>query len=376
MKEKKSSQEKQQRNIRVLVVDDTALMRRVIGDVIQEHPRMEVAGTAFDGEDALNKVRLYKPDVVTMDLEMPRLDGISALKRIMNEDPLPVIMVSTYTQHGSEKTMEALSQGAVDFVPKPASGLRKDATESFKELLPEKIVAASQAKVARLVKERVEYKQPPAYTKPPRERHKLAPGEREAELLIVIGSSTGGPKALEELLRKMPADLPAAVLIAQHMPAGFTASLARRLNQVTSLEIKEGWHGAPLLEGTGLVAPGDYHMKVQGREVVLDSGPKVNHVRPAVDVLLESLIEVRQDVISVILTGMGKDGASGARVLKARRGSQVVIVEDPRTAVVKGMPEAAIKAGSFDAVAPLPEISEHILRWIKSFREHGKPSFK
>lgn len=349
------------REIRVLVVDDSALLRKIIGDIVREQPDMELAGTAFNGEDALHKIKLYSPDVITMDLEMPRLDGISTLQKIMAEDPLPVIIISSYTQQGSEKTMEALACGAVDFAAKPLSGRRDETIGSLKAILPEKIRAAAVARLSPLVKKQTTTVSSPAGAKPIK--------DKEASAVVAIGASTGGPRALEEIIRQFPADLPAAVLITQHMPAGFTTSLANRLDRISSISVKEARQDDHLLEGVALVAPGDYHIRVSNNRIVLDKGPKVNHVRPAIDVMIESLAGLPYNVVAVILTGMGRDGLVGVKTLKQGKNETVILVQDPETAVVKGMPEAVIKGGYSDAVVQLPGISTQIMYWLQKLKE-------
>ena len=344
--------------IRVLVADDAALMRRIIGDIIQSEEDLELVGTAFNGEDALGKIKLYKPDVVTLDLEMPKLDGISTLQRIMSEDPIPVIVISSYTQQGSDKTMEALSCGAVDFVAKPLSGRREETLGKLREVLPEKIRTASVARL-QILQKRERPKVDKAVSEP-----KLFP-QKESGFIVAIGASTGGPRALDEILRSLPADIPAGVLITQHMPAGFTASLAERLNRISPLTVREAKNGDVVLDGVALIAPGGYHLKVVNKKIVLDEGVKVNHVRPAVDVMIESMAGSSYGIVAVILTGMGKDGVSGVKALKAKNKETVVLVQDPQTAVVKGMPEAVIKAGFSDFVVPLSDVSKEVLACLQ-----------
>ncbi|NLI69835.1 MAG: chemotaxis response regulator protein-glutamate methylesterase [Firmicutes bacterium] len=348
------------KKIRVLVVDDSALMRKIISDIVCKQDDMELAGTAYDGENALKKIKLLSPDVVTMDLEMPKLDGISTLKTIMARDPLPVIIISSYTQRGSEKTMEALIHGAVDFVAKPLTGIG-DTIEELKKVLPAKIRGASGA---RLYSGRLRY--PGAIPR------KKRGDKQEAEVVVAIGASTGGPRAIEEILKELPADLPAATLITQHMPAGFTASLAQRLDRISNLAVKEAQEGDLLLEGEVLIAPGGFHLKVKDRKIVIDSGCKVNHVRPAVDVMFESLVWLPLPVVAVVLTGMGHDGKKGVQLLKNNKKEKVIVMaQDPLTSVVKGMPEAVIKTGHCDSIEQLSAMSTQIVNQVYSLKRNN-----
>lgn len=348
------------KKIRILVVDDSALMRKIISDIVLAQEDMELAGTAYNGEDALGKIKSLSPDVVTLDLEMPKLDGISTLRTIMAGDPLPVIIISSYTQRGSEKTMEALNHGAVDFVAKPLTGT-VDTIEELRKVLPGKIRGASGA---RLYPGRISY--------PGAIPGKKRGDGKEAEVVVAIGASTGGPRAIEEILKELPADLPAATIITQHMPAGFTASLAQRLDRISNLRVKEAQEGDLLLEGKALIAPGGFHLKVRNGKVVIDSGCKVNHVQPAVDVMLESLVRLPLPVVAVILTGMGHDGKKGVQLLKSNKEETVIVMaQDPLTAVVKGMPEAVIKTGHCDYIEQLSAMSRQIVNQVHSLKRNN-----
>lgn len=349
------------KKIRVLVVEDSALMRRIITDVINEHEELELAATARDGLDALKKIESVRPHVVTLDLEMPRLDGLQTLKKIMAENPLPVIMLSSHTREGSEITLKALDAGAVDFIAKPAMSSIEESIEELRTVLPQKIIAAASARVSRVigdVREPVQVKDA--------DKAAVCHGKQEiARLVIAIGASTGGPKALEALFSALPADLPAAVLLSQHMPPGFTASFSQRLDLMSALKIKEAEDGDRLLKGQVLVAPGGYHMVVTGGVVKLDSGPKVNFVRPSIDVMLDSLYPLDQKIMVVIMTGMGKDGASGAAALKANKKGAVMIAQQPSSALIPSMPEALIKSVNCDAIVPLSKLAEEINRYAR-----------
>ncbi len=351
------------KRIRILVVDDSALMRRIISDIVQAQNDMELVGTAYNGEDALRKIKRLSPDVVTMDLEMPKLDGISTLKIIMAEDPLPVIIISSYTQRGSEKTMEALAHGAVDFVAKPLTGT-DDTIEALRKVLPDKIRGAFGARLYSGLRKH------PFRRVLPEEK---TSGEQEADIVVAIGASTGGPRALEDILKEFPADFPAATIITQHMPAGFTASLAKRLDRISNLKVKEAEEGDRLLEGEALIAPGGFHLKVIDKKIVIDSSPKVNHVRPAIDVMLESLVCLPVPVIAVILTGMGRDGKKGVQYLKSNKKETVVVMaQDPHTSVVKGMPEAVINTGHCDSIEQLSAMPAQIINWVQKLKNEYK----
>lgn len=353
------------KRIRILVVDDSALMRRIISDIVLAQDDMEMVGIAHNGEDALRKIKQLSPDVVSMDLEMPKLDGISTLKIIMAENPLPVIIVSSYTQRGSEKTMEALSHGAVDFVAKPLAGGSDATIEKLKGILPEKIRGAFGARLYSGLRKH-----------PPRRvflAEKMS-GEREADIVVAIGASTGGPRALEEIFRELPADFPAATIITQHMPAGFTASLAKRLDRLSNLKVKEAMEGDRLLEGEALIAPGGFHLKVIDRKAVIDTGPKVNHVRPAIDVMFESLVSLPVPIVAIVLTGMGCDGAKGVQCLKNnKREAVAVMAQDPHTSVVKSMPQAVINTGHCDSVVQLPSMPIQIINWVQKLKAEYIP---
>lgn len=332
--------------IRVLVVDDSAFIRHVITKHLEADPDIAVVGNAYDGVDALAKIPSLKPDVITLDVEMPRLDGLTALKRIMAECPTPVVMLSAHTRRGADATIRALMRGAVDFVLKPAAGVDRQA--AFEELTAKIKVAAGVHPIIR----------PLPKTAPvvPVSKTAVHPF-REGDPVIVIGASTGGPRALQQVLSALPADLPAALAVVQHMPPGFTHSLAQRLGENSSLTVREAQDGDRLSRGLVLVAPGDFHLRFDGtRRVILDHGPPRQHVRPAADVAMESAAENHgSTVIGVVLTGMGSDGTAGARCIKAAGGK--VVVEHESTSVVYGMPRSVVEAELADHVLPLPEVA-------------------
>ena len=341
------------RPIRVLVVDDSTFMRHAITKYLQTDPGITVVGAAYDGLDALAKISLLKPDVITLDVEMPRMDGLTTLKRIMAEHPTPVIMLSSLTQRGARPTVQALMRGAVDFIPKPSAGT--DIGAIIEELIA-KVKAAAGVRPVKL--------QPQQSTAPPPAAKQMPRPLRKGDPLIVIGASTGGPRALHQVLSGLPADLPAAVMVVQHMPPAFTRSLAQRLNQSILLAVQEAANGDRLAKGLVLLAPGDFHLQANGRRVVLDQGPPRNHVRPAVDVTMESAArEHGAAVIGVVLTGMGSDGTSGAERIRAAGGR--VIAEDESTCVVYGMPRSVVEAGQANQVVPLPKVASALIEMLE-----------
>lgn len=343
------------KKLRVMIVDDSTLIRQIISDIVNAQPDMEAAGIARNGMEATRICRIIRPDVITMDLEMPGKNGLWAVKEIMAEGPIPIIMVSSHTREGSQSAFEALASGAVDFVPKPSYGRRKEVLEELRRTLPIKIRAAANARMD-LVSETVLHKHFHS------EKNTALRKRREAKVVVAMGASTGGPRALEKIISGLPEELPAAILVTQHMPAGFTSSLARRLDIFSSLNVKEARNKDSILDGEVLIAPGGHHLKVHKGEAVLDSGPPVNHVRPAVDVMIESLIGEPYAIITVILTGMGRDGAAAIKKMKDSGKRMVSIVQDPLTAVVSSMPVSVLESGHH-IIVPLSDIASEIVRW-------------
>jgi two-component system chemotaxis response regulator CheB len=345
--------------LRVLVVDDSAYMRHVLTKGLSAAPGLTVVGTARDGLEALGLLDTLHPDVVTLDIEMPQLDGLSTLRQIMATRPLPVIMVSSLTRQGASETIQALTAGAVDFVTKPDN--RANIGAVLDELAI-KVRGAAQARVvrptARAIPVAVESAAGAGSAKPTR-RWRAAARDR----LVVIGASTGGPRALGKVLGDLPGDLPAAVLVIQHMPVGFTRSLAERLNSLSPLAVKEAEAGDCLEIGKALVAPGGYHMTIDAQgQIGLNQGPTVQGVRPAIDVTMASVARhCGPAALGVVLTGMGHDGTNGAALMRAS-GSQI-IAEAASTCVVWGMPRSVTEAGLADQVAPLEEVAAAITHW-------------
>lgn len=338
---------------RVLVVDDSAFMRSLISDFLQQDPTLHVIATARNGLEAVRKVKELHPDVVTLDLEMPEMDGLSALQIIMRDTPVPVVIVSAMGDKDASITVKALAAGALDFVAKPSGAVSVDLGRIKDELIA-KVRAAAAADVSRL--------KPPlreiAGPLPPL-RH---PGE--GPRAVGIAASTGGPRAIEVLLTSLPRTLACPLFIVQHMPAGLTASFAERLSWVTSLEVAEAHDGEVPRPGIAYLAPGDHHMEVdlQGSKVtvIVHRGERVNSIRPSADPLFSSLARAfGADTIGVVLTGMGVDGARG--LLRMREAGGFTMAQSAESCVVYGMPRAAIAMGAAEKILALEEIGPEIL---------------
>lgn len=342
--------------IRVLVVDDSAFMRYTISRHLQADPDITVVGSAQDGQDALAKIPVLRPNVITLDVEMPSMDGLTALKHIMSEYPTPVIMLSSLTKRGARTTIQALMRGAVDFVAKPVSSAE---TRAVMETLIEKVKSAAGVTPNNVPA--------PVLAPPPATKGVPLRAFSRGDPLVVIGASTGGPRALQQVLTMLPADFSAPIAIVQHMPAGFTRSLAQRLNEACSLTVQEAADGDRLARGLVLLAPGDYHLELlETKQVRLDHGPRRNHVRPSVDVTMETAAQhFGSAVIGVVLTGMGADGTEGAAKIKAVGGR--IIAEHESTSVVYGMPRSVIEAGWADQVVPLPEVANMLVELVNNY---------
>jgi len=353
---------------KLLIVDDSAFMRKMISDFFEGHEKIEVVGIARNGQDALKKIDLLQPDVLTMDIEMPEMDGLQALKILMEKKPLPVIMLSSMTKAGADATLLAMEYGAFDFVGKPSGTISLDLHKVRDELV-KKVMAGAEATVSNLKSTDWSGKEP-LKTKIPTvpDPKRPIPFKKGQKKLIVIGTSTGGPRALQAVLTKMPATTDAPILIVQHMPPGFTKSLAERLNQLCAIEVKEAEHGEIVRQGTAYIAPGGYHMKVKSIGTTLtiyldeEEPPRGGH-RPSVDVLFESVSITGKDLIAVIMTGMGADGTKGLRQMK-RNKNVIAIAESQQTCIVYGMPKSAIESNLVDDIEDLDHISETIIKYL------------
>lgn len=393
------------RKIRVLVVDDSAVVRRLVTDALAQDDEIEVVGTAMDPYAARDKLKELQPDVLTLDIEMPRMDGLTFLQLLMDRKPMPVVIMSSLTQRGSQTALDALRMGAVDVLGKPGG------SASFGDLGPqliEKIKAAACARIRRVALPPAEppppsakESTPPAQTtqptpagasvaaangaKPAIRAHlaikevekppKPGPGQllcKDPQALIVIGASTGGTEALSDILTRLPNTLP-PIAIVQHIPPHFSLAFAQRLNRMCRLEVREAADGDVLMPGLALIAPGNYHMMiVRSGEVLrvrIVDGPMVWHQRPAVDLLFKSALEMAPHVMGGILTGMGKDGAEG--LLRLKEKGATTWGQDEASSIVYGMPKAAFECGAVQKQLPLERIADHIVKTAAAFPARG-----
>ena len=407
---------------RVLIADDSAFMRKVLTDFFNKQPDFEVAGTAINGKEAINKVMEYSPDLVTMDVNMPVMDGLNALAVIMEQKPTPVLMLSSLTQQGTEATVRALSLGAIDFISKAGGSISK--LDTIEDELLEKCRNAVKAKVHKIpyvpqkklenikpvskspahpVMKRVELpirqglklggaaQTPPsknssnvfavkrpnvilqARGKPqPEAASKVTPVTMTgmgngSKKLVAIGTSTGGPQALQQVITRLPGNLPCGVVVVQHMPAGFTKALADRLDTISQVSVKEAEDGDIIQPGHVYIAPGSHHLRVReegsSRRIVLGQDPPVGNHRPAVHVMYDSVAPIGKNLVAVIMTGMGCDGCEGMKKIKAAGGYS--IAQDEPTCVVYGMPKAVVDAGLADEIKPIQSIAQAIVEAVK-----------
>ncbi|MBS1238613.1 MAG: chemotaxis response regulator protein-glutamate methylesterase [Deltaproteobacteria bacterium] len=339
--------------IKVLIVDDSLVMRKAISRMLSKDPDIQIVGTAINGRDAIEKVETSKPDVVTMDVEMPVMDGLEALRQIMSKNPIPVIMLSALTKEGAEITMEALNLGACDYVTKDFANMANSLAAKEAEIVA-KVKNVAKNKVKFLLRKLDVTKKPIV----------LDPDQKIKHEVLSIGASTGGPPALQHILSKLPKDFPVPVIIAQHMPKLFTQSFSQRLNAISQLHVKEAEENEQLVPGVALIVPGDTHVALRrkGREVIVEFVNGTQYIyRPSVDLLMSSTADVYQEQsIGVVLTGMGNDGLNGMREMRLKNG--YIIAQDEETCVVYGMPKAVITAKLADAVLPIDKISEEIMR--------------
>lgn len=396
-----------------MIADDSAFMRKVLSDLFQKQPDFEVAGTAADGRDTISKVKSLKPDLVTLDVNMPVMDGINALAVIMRECPTPVVMISSLTQKGTDATVKALSLGAVDFISKVGGSISKiDTIEA--EILG-KCRDAAQAKVRGIGgnparKDSPSSQGPPIMRRidlPQRSGLKLSPQQEQqssatglakrqnpllqrraraeakaggsdppvsasfggsgGNKLVAIGTSTGGPQALQKVITRLPGNLPCGVVVVQHMPAGFTKSLADRLDSISAISVKEAENDEVVQPGHVYIAPGNYHLRVapsgSQRKILLSQEPPVGNHRPAVNVMYDSVAQFGRNLVAVIMTGMGCDGCEGMKKIKSNGGYS--IAQNEETSVVYGMPKAVVDAGLADEVQPLESIAKAIVEAVK-----------
>ncbi|MEM6050263.1 chemotaxis response regulator protein-glutamate methylesterase [Erwinia sp. P7711] len=340
--------------IRVLCVDDSALMRQLMTEIINSHADMEMVASAPDPLVARDLIKEFNPDVLTLDVEMPRMDGLDFLEKLMRLRPMPVVMVSSLTGKGSEVTLRALELGAVDFVTKPSLGIREGML-AYSQMIADKVRAASRAKL---------HLRGPQGTPVMLKAGPLLSSEK----LIAIGASTGGTEAIRHVLQPLPATSP-ALLITQHMPPGFTRSFAERLNKLCQITVKEAEDGERILPGHAYIAPGAMHLELArsgaNYQVKLNEGPPVNRHKPSVDVLFKSVAQhAGRNAVGVILTGMGNDGAAG--LLAMNKAGAWTIAQNEASCVVFGMPREAIALGGASEVVDLHQISQHMLTKISA----------
>jgi two-component system chemotaxis response regulator CheB len=358
--------EQNQKKVRVLIVDDSALVRKILAELLSSDPGIEVVGSAADAFFAREKIKQLNPDVLTLDVEMPKMDGVTFLKNLMRLRPMPVVMVSSLTDHGAEVTLDALAVGAVDYLPKPKVDLAATLGDYREELIA-KIRAAAGARV-RTYEPRHDTGSTGRFVAPRLNAdavlQKAAPLKfRTTDRLIAVGASTGGTEAIKDFLQGMPADAP-GIVITQHIPKAFSTPFAERMNRVCPMTVYEAQDGQQIRPGHAYIAPGDKHLVVvrSGARWIckLDDGPPVNRHIPSVDVLFRSVAQqAGHNAIGVLLTGMGKDGAQG--MLEMREAGSPTIVQDEATSVVWGMPGEAFSIGAACEVLPLPRISARVM---------------
>ncbi|MBJ6800985.1 protein-glutamate methylesterase/protein-glutamine glutaminase [Geomonas propionica] len=359
--------------IKVLIIDDSALIRSLLTEIINKAPDLQVVGTAPDPLVARQRIKELNPDVLTLDVEMPKMDGLAFLEKLMRLRPMPVVMVSSLTEKSSTVTLKALELGAFDFVTKPKIDIRNGLLEYAQELT-EKIRCAHSA-----FRRRGAAKAAPLQVEAKLSADAVLPSRHQnfstTEKVVAVGSSTGGTEALKVLLSALPADCP-AILVTQHMPETFTRTFAARLDSLCALAVKEAEHGERVLPGHAYIAPGNRHMMLSrsgaNYTIALGDGPPVSRHRPSVDVLFRSAANCAADnSLGIILTGMGDDGAAG--MLEMHNAGARTLAQDEESCVVFGMPREAIAHGGVDEVVPLSEMAGRLLGWLAS---HGKRSFR
>lgn len=355
-------------NIKVLIVDDSALVRQILTEILNAAPGIEVVGVAYDPFMAREKIKTLNPDVMTLDVEMPKMDGVTFLKNVMRLRPMPVVMVSSLTEKGADITLDALENGAVDFVTKPKVDLAHS-MEEYAEEIVQKVRMAAKTNILALVKTGTLQVSPKQSADAVLER-RAAPklNFKTTDKLIAIGASTGGTEAIKDVLMEMPADSP-GIVITQHIPEAFSGPFAKRMNSVSAMTVCEAQDGQPILPGHVYIAPGNRHLMVErsGARFLcrLNDGPRVNRHKPSVDVLFRSVAQnIGSNAVGVILTGMGDDGAAGLREMK--EAGSVTIAQDEKTSVVWGMPGEAVKLGCVDKILPLNAIAGKLMSLLKT----------
>jgi two-component system chemotaxis response regulator CheB len=351
-----------EKKTRVLIVDDSAFMRKVLEEIIRTDPRLEVVGQAKDGREAISLAQSLQPDVMTMDINMPRMDGLEATQHIMTQNPRPILIVSSESRQGAASTLRALELGAIDFVSKPSSGIDLDMKNVRDELLG-KLRMAAKVRVVRTaaLQDHSGVVDTRSRVLPAKE-----PGNSDARIpLVIIAASTGGPATLMRLMPRFPKDFPAAAVLVQHMPATFTSQLSVQLTEVASIRVKEAEANEALQTGTFYVCPGSHHLRISlTARIKLDDGPRISGYRPCADVAFESAAAYGgPNVIGVVLTGMGNDGAKGVQAVKAARGA--VLAQDEASSVIFGMPAEAIRTGAVDRVVGIEEMYSAIEKCLE-----------
>lgn len=355
-----------QPKIKVLIVDDSALVRQILSAILSEDPEIEVVGASADPFQARESIKSLNPDVITLDVEMPKMDGITFLKNLMRLRPTPVVMISTLTTKGADLTIDAIELGAVDFIPKPKIGVAQD-LQLLGDEIREKVKAASKVK-------------PRALSKPTNVPKKLSTDSiipqsqkpvhfNTTDKLVAIGASTGGLEAIKQVLINLPADSP-AIVITQHIPAAFSAPFANRMDQCCAVKVCEAEDNQPILPGHVYIAPGSHHLLIKrsGARFLckLNDGPPVNRHKPSVDVLFRSVaLELGHNAMGIILTGMGDDGASG--LLEMKETGALTIAQDEKTSVVWGMPGAAVKINAASEIIPIESIANRLIKFNNDY---------
>jgi two-component system, chemotaxis family, protein-glutamate methylesterase/glutaminase len=363
--------------VNVLIVDDSAFMRKSLSIMLESDPGIKIIATARDGLDGYEKAKALRPDIITMDVEMPRMDGLTALEKIMKDCPTPVLMVSSITSEGAEATLKAMDLGAVDFIPKQLSYVSLDIVKIKQDLIDKvKAIARSRSLSQRLASIRgaAQRLQPRASTPSvPGASRQMSENTYKPSAVdfhvVTLGISTGGPFSLQKIIPMLPKDFPLPILIVQHMPPKFTKSLSDRLNSMSQITVKEAEHGETIKNGTVYIAQGGFHMKavksgLSAPTIEISEQPSTTLHRPSVDVMMESAVQAYgRNVLGVIMTGMGHDGLDGLKLIKSRNG--YCLAQNEETCVVYGMPKSAVDAGIADAIVPLENIPETMMKLVK-----------